>query len=119
MFMRYSIGFGVGFDRNGKRIDPVQVREATKLILVEATRRFGGCNITTGQGAWMNDKGDLVVEESRELTVDGDKSKEDDAFALAEFVRRVLDQEAVHLARLDGIAVNLVASPARGELVAV
>lgn len=116
--MRFEIGFGIGFDREGKRIDVTQQIETQKLILAQAAMVFGGCNLIAGQGAWINGKGDLVVEESRVLVIDAHASQEDAAFKLAEFVRRVLNQEAVHVSRLDGIAVDVVAT-ARGELVPV
>jgi hypothetical protein len=102
--MRFEIGFGVGFTRDGTPIDSLQVVEATKAILVEACRRFGGCNITSGQGAWM-DGDTLVVEESRTLVVDSvttvgsraAEAAEDAAFELAQFIGRILNQKAVHV----------------------
>lgn len=102
--MRYEIGFGVGFDEAGKPIDPQHVRECIKLIMVEACNRFGGCNITSGQGAWLDSSGTLIVEESRVLVVDSLAGRfatqgewDTQAKDLAEFVRRVLNQAAVHV----------------------
>jgi hypothetical protein len=108
--MRFEIGFGVGFTRDGTPIDSLQVAEATKVILVEACRRFGGCNITSGQGAWM-DGDNLVVEESRTLVVDthsGPGSRqgfedEKSAYELAQFIGRLLNQKAVHVTEAIGL----------------
>lgn len=113
--MRFEFGFGVGFDRNGNRLDATHVNEAIKMIVVDACQRFGGCNITSGQGAWINATGDLVVEESRVLVVDstagqatrlhGDQVAE--AKALAGFIGRVLNQEAVHFTQLVSTSENI------------
>jgi hypothetical protein len=107
--MRFEIGFGVGFTRDGTPINPLQVVEATKAILVEACRRFGGCNIVSGQGAWL-DGDNLVVEESRTVVVDfpggpgtrAGQDAEDSAFELAQFIGRILNQKAVHVSVLIG-----------------
>lgn len=108
--MRFEIGFGLGFDKDGKAIDPVQRQEAIKLILTEASLKFGGANIVFGQGAWINAKGALVVEESATLVIqslpDGRlyEDEQEAAKALASYVRRVLNQEAVILSKQVGTA---------------
>lgn len=107
--MRFEIGFGIGFDRDGKPIEANQVAEAIKIILVEACHQFGGCNILAGQGAWM-DGDTLVVEESRVLVVDtpaGPGSRagfeaERSAEELGQFIGRILNQKAVHVVSLIG-----------------
>lgn len=111
--MRFEIGFGVGFDKHGNPIDPCHVRECIKLILVEASRRFGGCNILAGQGAWVDDSGTLVVEDSRVLVVDTSANNrlEADNVAsarqLAVFVRNVLEQQAVQFTQIVSTATVL------------
>lgn len=101
--MQFTIGFGLGFDKSGKPIDAIQRAESLKIIMAQACVRFGGCNITFGQGAWINGKGDLVVEESATLVVQSlptgrlYEDEADSAKALARLVRTVLEQEAVIL----------------------
>lgn len=107
--MRFEIGYGVGFDRDGKALEAHYVAEVQKLILVEACRRFGGCNILAGQGAWL-DGDTLVVEESRVLVVDtpaGPGSRagfdaEKSAEELGQLIGRLLNQKAVHVVSLIG-----------------
>lgn len=106
--MQYQIVFGVGFDRNGQRIDACHVQECVKLILVEASRRFGGCTILDGQGAWADSSGNLVVESNKTVIVNAaggnaTRAGQDDtasARELAEFCRRILNQEAVSFTQL-------------------
>jgi len=111
--MRYEIGFGVGFDQDGNALSAYHVNECVKMILVEACRHFGGCNLITGQGAWLNGKGDLVVEESRTLIIDASRTGrlvsdlEADAKGLAEFIRKLLNQESVHFVQLAATSHNL------------
>jgi hypothetical protein len=112
--MRYEIAFGIGFDRFNQRIDPVHREEAIKLILVEAAGIFGGCNLTRGQGAWTDRTGTLVVEESCTLTVDisgrGTEFGEADSAkvsALADFIRRMLYQDSVHVTQLVATEKNV------------
>lgn len=95
--MRIEIGFGVGFDAAGKPITPHERDERLKLVLTEAALEFGGCNILSGQGAWINDAGTLVAEESRTLVIETPSGSEQvhKARRLAEYVRRVFQQEAV------------------------
>ncbi len=114
--MRYEIGFGVGFDQHGKPIDPHHVRECIKLILVDACNRFGGCNITSGQGAWIDEHNTLIVEESRVLVVDSLAGRfatqgewDSQAKELAEFIRRVLNQAAVHVTSFVATSRNQLA----------
>jgi hypothetical protein len=115
--MRYEFGFGVGFDRDHVRLNAGFVAKACKSILVRACELFGGCNLLQGQGAWIDDRGTLVLEESRVLVVDttstGRGSSEfsvaDDAKVadLAEFIRAALHQEAVHVVKLVATAKNV------------
>jgi hypothetical protein len=108
--MRFELGYGVGFDRNGKALDAQHVAEVQKLILVEACRRFGGCNILPGQGAWL-DGDNLVVEESRVLVFDTGAAvgsrpgyqAEIDAHELAQFIGHLLNQKAVHVVQTIGL----------------
>lgn len=108
--MRVEFGFGVGFDRNNEPLTHEFVRLATKQILVEACTAFGGCNMVAGQGAWTDENGTLVLEESRILVVDivapgrigGEYDASDDAKIrkLAEYIRSSLNQAAVHVTKL-------------------
>lgn len=119
--MRYEIGFGIGFDRHGNAIRSDHAVECIKLILVEACQRFGGCNILPGQGAWIDGKGTLIVEESRVLIVDTDARNTSrlaadhlrEAKELASYVRGVLDQEAVHFTQIVSVAENQVLTEVR------
>lgn len=104
--MKYEIGFGVGFTANGTPIDQTNKTEWLKIAMVEACRRFGGCNITFGQGAWLNPRGDLIMEESAVMVVSSlptGRMAEDhhrEALELAEFVRKIFQQEAVVFTQL-------------------
>lgn len=107
--MRVEFGFGIGFDRDNRPLDVMFVRAACKSILVKACQLFGGCNMLPGQGAWIDPDGNLVMEESRVLIVDivrpgrfGSESGADDNAKIdemAHFVRRALNQAAVHVSR--------------------
>lgn len=108
--MRFEIGFGVGFDRNGKAITDWYVGHAVREILAYTARLFGGCNIVAGNGAWM-DGDQLIIEQSRVLVVDvqapcgGAKAHKalEDVRVLADFIGRTLNQKAVHVTQIIGI----------------
>lgn len=109
--MRYEIVYGIGFNLRGERIGVVQGTEVTKIILAEAAVRFGGCNLLSGQGAWLNAKGTLVVEESRTVVIDAGKRMDGEIIDFAEFVRRVLEQEAVHVTRIEADSHDVRVNP--------
>jgi hypothetical protein len=114
--MRYEFGFGVGFDQDHGRLNAGFVAKACKSIVVKACELFGGCNLLNGQGAWIDDSGTLVLEESRVLVVDTTATGRGSEFGaadeakvadLAEFIRAALHQQAVHVVKLVATAKNV------------
>lgn len=95
--MRIEIGFDVGFDETGKLITFRERDKRLEMVLTEAARKFGRCNILSGQSAWINVAGSLVVGETRTLVIEtsSDLEQERKARWLAEFVGQVFWRESI------------------------
>jgi hypothetical protein len=121
--MRYEIGFGVGFDRDGQALPAGRVQQAIRAILVRASSVFGGCNLLNGQGAWVDGSGTLVLEDSRVLVIDvaGPGSRftgdtEAKVQELVQFIGTVLSQHSVHVVKLVATADNTTVLVSREKI---
>ncbi len=106
--MRIEIGFGIGFTKTGRVIDPDGVADKLTAVLNNTCGLFGGCTILEGIGAWKNGAGEVVREPSRVLVINVTHEFQVKlgaqlqyrAHLLAEFVRDLFEQEAVAFAIL-------------------
>jgi hypothetical protein len=98
--MRFEFSIGIGEDKAHKPIPADVAKIILARVVKEAVSRFGGVFVKRGEGAWLNSKGELALEESVVLTCDVDKRVKPDtarleAQLLAAFAGQAFNQEAV------------------------
>jgi hypothetical protein len=102
--MRVVFYAGIGYDKHGNAIPSLLASEKIREALLETCKRFGGCTLTRGRGAWIDDKGNLITEECVTITVEriekcADGSPSFDSWTTvaehAEFLRDLLSQSSV------------------------
>lgn len=103
MIVEFLVGLNDG-DSN-QRLSMEAEQGAKMAALRYAGRVFGGCNITRGEGSWLND-GELVIEEClnvRVMTVNTNS-----ILAFAHALRKLFGQKVVAVNYLDTITSVLV-----------
>ena len=60
--LKIKITTGLGFTKEGRKINANNTAEALKQAQKALSEAFGGCTMQQGEGAWLNDEGKLVVE---------------------------------------------------------
>ena len=100
--MTYSarLVFGVGYTKSGSVVSDLDTK--LRVILEEASRRFGGATLIESLGGWL-DAGKLIREGGRVLIIDGLHDNDgsscdvDNAKKFAVWVRDLLNQASVVL----------------------
>jgi len=64
MLVRYEIGLGIQFDKDGAAIPVSHANMIIRYLQREASDNFGGVTVSRVQGRWVNDKGQLVTEDA-------------------------------------------------------
>lgn len=108
--MRITIGMGVEFDRNNRRMERAGVASALRSIEGIACNLFGGCTIYQTRGSWKNSQGIVVAEQGITLLAycpDSDVNAEA-ARQLAEFAKGELRQESVVLVVERGVSAEFI-----------
>jgi hypothetical protein len=93
---RVEVGFGLGFDKNHQPITSSHFQlEAIKSKAVEL---FGGYTYYPSDGGWRHSDGELATEPGGTLLIFTDTPQLlPKANELCQFIKRVLNQEAVAL----------------------
>jgi hypothetical protein len=86
---------GQGYDASGKPVRNLASKRKDALGTI--ARTFGGYSTASGQGGWINGKGQLVTEPNLSVTVYTDKSRRL-INAVAEQLRNTFGQESVLVA---------------------
>lgn len=92
--MRYELGVGVGFTRDGKTVK--NVPEKVSAILETASRWFGGVAVINVNGGWVNGKGECVTEPGIVIRIDNSRDP-NRIYEFAAYVKALLNQESVIL----------------------
>lgn len=88
------IGFGIGFDRNGRIIPDIENK--VSLVLRLASQAFGGASLIPVRGGWVNPAGQLVVEAGYSLVLCNiPVSTLGDARIFAGEIKNLLGQQSV------------------------
>lgn len=101
MATRWEIGFGIGYDWEGKPLPLDERQKALDTIERWVSREFGGCNLIAGQGSWIDD-GRLIQEESRVLVIFTEDSPQDSEHRIeqiAGLIKGEFRQKAVLVSR--------------------
>jgi hypothetical protein len=100
--IKASITTGLGYTKHGDKISQRDAEGTISHAMKMLSNDFGGCTAYQGQGAWVNEQGDLVTEpvftiEAIGLSLSHDDAKDKAAFVAA-YLRDNLGQECVVLA---------------------
>lgn len=99
---QYQIRFGVGYDRDSRKIQGVY--ERLEAVHVRTAKIFGGYSYHEGNGGWLNSANELVREPNGVLAVDTDFDRLKEVIGLVRFIGREFNQHSVHLTVFPGIA---------------
>lgn len=75
MRQRITFGIGTGEDKHGNPIWSDRARTITDSVRAYLVRRFGGCFIVDGFGAWKDDSGKVISEPGIHCIVDLDSTE--------------------------------------------
>lgn len=103
MLKEYRIGFGIGYREDGSTVTDEQAEKAMEAVLFAACHRFGGFNLTRGEGGWISPDGRLVRENSATVSV-LTHNHADYVRAFARIIRELFEQYSVILIHPDGSA---------------
>lgn len=98
---RIQFGIGIGFRQDNTPITKLESAEMIGDVLHHLGRFFGGGFITRGRGFWTSKwTNQTVVEDDITITIDTD---EPDGIIkeVAEMLRMIFDQTAIHVATFD------------------
>ena len=96
--IKIDFGFGCEFDKDGHGISRDESFAALRKIRSEAARIFGSYTLQQTFGGWTNAQGGLVQEDGYTLFTVQPETREtldSDIERLADFVKIILNQEAV------------------------
>lgn len=113
--MRFNFAVGIGFDSMNNPISQNDRVVKTRLSVRIVADKFGGCFITPGYGAWVNNGGEVISEPSMMIVADtsvgnvtDDKWREM-AWEVAEHLRQLWSQSAVMVTELSAVTHTVFA----------
>ncbi len=108
---KIEFGFGVGLDRNHKRLSAVEVNRGLKTVRYEATRLFDGFTEYQTVGGWIAPDGTNFREKGRTIVVllplEGGiteaevRLQAESVLKLANCIKSSLHQRAVYVTRTE------------------
>ncbi len=99
MLKMLTLTIGMEQDKDGERISESVQAENKRMTMSYLSDLFGGVTVIESEGAWMNGKGELVIEKgiTVKTAIDMKSRSISDVFAIVENINVWHKQEAIML----------------------